>query len=178
MDDRKEILYSDLPALVSDPSQLSAIRVLDKWETVTFETAKASGTMLYAAPNVKPAPVTLNLNLTGWYKVFVAMGVEGSFGTNYANLRFSNDAAYAQVSPDECPPDHAAGVQEFYWRSMDLTGQTLEVSRFNTGIDQMTILAWLRFVPMSDEEVAAYKADMARKDTKRIYATHDMHGQF
>ena len=177
MDDRKEILYSDLPALVSDPSQLSAIRVLDKWETVTFETAKASGTMLYAAPNVKPAPVTLNLNLTGWYKVFVAMGVEGSFGTNYANLRFSNDATYAQVSPDVCPPDHAAGVQEFYWRSVDLTGQTLEVSRFNTGIDQMTILAWLRFVPMSDEEVAAYKADMARKDTKRIYATHDMHGQ-
>lgn len=177
MDNRKEILYSDLPALVSDQSQLSTIRVLDKWETVTYETAKAAGTMLYAAPNVKPAPITLNLNLTGWYKVFVAMGVEGSFGTNYANLRFSNDVTYAQVSPDVCPPDHAAGVQEFYWRSVDLTGQTLEVSRFNTGIDQMTILAWLRFVPMSDEEVAAYKADMARKDTKRIYATHDMHGQ-
>ena len=55
MDNRKEILYSDLPALVSDPSQLSTIRVLDKWATVTYETPKVSGTMLYAAPKVKPA---------------------------------------------------------------------------------------------------------------------------
>ena len=71
MDNRKEVLYSDLPALVSDQSQLSTIRVLDKWATVTYETPKVSGTMLYAAPKVKPAPITLNLNLTGWYKVFV-----------------------------------------------------------------------------------------------------------
>ena len=173
MDNRKEVLYSDLPALVSDQSQLSTIRVLDKWATVTYETPKVSGTMLYAAPKVKPAPLTLNLNLTGWYKVFVAMGPVENLISNYVNLRFSKDPCYAQVSPE-----HGYGsMQEFYWRSVDLTDQTLEVSRFNTGEDFPSGLAWLRFVPMSDEEVVAHKADMARKDTKRIYATHDMHGQ-
>lgn len=173
MDNRTEIVYSDLPALVSDQSQLSTLHVLDKWSTVTYETPKVSGTMLYAPSTAKPAPLTLNLNLTGWYKVFVAMGPVENLNMNYVNLRFSKDPCYAQVSPEK----GWGSMQEFYWRSVDLTDQTLEVSRFNTGMDMPSGLVWLRFVPMNDEEVAAYKADRARKDTKRIYATHDMHGQ-
>ena len=37
-------------------------------------------------------------------------------------------------------------------------------------------MAWVRFVPMDEAEVEAFQRDQARTDTKRIYATNDMHG--
>jgi len=36
----------------------------------------------------------------------------------------------------------------------------------------------IRFVPMTEEEAAALQADEARRDTKRIYATDDMHNRY
>jgi len=170
MDERKEVIFSDIPALVREKEQLSPLRTLCKWETVPYETRNIKGTMLYAVEGVTPQPVTLALGLTGWYKVFVAMYASAP---NLLNLRFSNDPAWAQVGPAHGTARNR--VQEFFWRCVDLTGQEL-FAACPGGRPKTTSLAWLRFVPMTAEEVASYKADKARKDTKRIYATHDMHG--
>jgi len=169
MNERKECIISDIPARVREKEQVSPLRMLDKWEAVPYETRKIKGTMLYAVEGVRPRPVTLELGLTGWYRVFVAMFASRQ---NLLNLRFTNDPAWAQVGPAHGTARNR--VQEFFWRCVDLTGQEL-LADCPAGILKTSSLAWLRFVPMAPEEVAAYKADMARKDTKRIYATHDMH---
>ena len=39
-------------------------------------------------------------------------------------------------------------------------------------------IAWVRFVPMSEREVKDYLFECERSDTKRLYATDDMHGNF
>jgi len=168
MDERKEIIFSDIPALVREKEQVSPLRTIDKWETVPYETRKLKGTMLYVVNSARPKPVTLELGLTGWYKVFVAMcGIT----PNLLNLRFTDDPAWVQVGPEQ---RSGRRIQEFFWRCLDLTGQNLSVD-CPGGKPRTSSLAWLRFVPMTAEEVAAYKTDKARKDTKRIYATHDMH---
>jgi len=170
MDQRKEVIFSDIPALAREKEQITPLRLLGKWEAVPYKTRKVTGTMLYAVEGVRPQPVTLELGLTGWYRVFVAMYASTP---NLLNLRFTNDPACVQVGPSN---DAARNrIQEFFWRCADLTGQALTVV-CPGGKPKTSSLAWLRFVPMTAEEVAAYRADQARKDTKRIYATHDMHG--
>ena len=172
MDNRKEVLYSDLPALAEDPAQFSTVRVLDKWEAVPYKTAKCSGTMLYAAPAVTPDDLTLHLNLTGWYKIYLCLATSKELGRNRFLFRLTKDAASAQVWAEP-----GIGLQEVYWRSTDLTDQDLHISLFSPVRPLPSELVWLRFVPMEEEEVAAFQADQSRTDTKRIYATHDMHGQ-
>lgn len=169
MCERKEVFFSDIPALVQEKERISPLRWRDKWEMLPYETRTVKGTMLYALSMVEPQPLTLKLNLTGWYRVFVATSC---ISFNMINLRFTNDPAPAKVGPEKELKKRA--VQEFFWRCVDLTGQDLYVSK-SGGDERNSSLAWLRFVPMTDEEVAAYKAEQARKDTKRIYATHDMH---
>lgn len=169
MDKRKEVLYSDIPALVRETGKISPLRTLDKWEAVPYRTRDVAGTMLYVVTSARPEPVTLKLGLTGWYKVFVSMYASTA---NLLNLRFTNDPSWAQVGP--ATEKRRNRVQEFFWRCVDLTGQELSVD-CPAGTDKTSSLAWLRFIPMTEKDVAAYKADKARKDTKRIYATHDMH---
>jgi hypothetical protein len=169
MSKREEILFSDIPALVQEKDKTNPLRTLDQWEAVPYETRKIQGTMLHSVACARPEPITLKLGLTGWYKVFVAMYASAP---TLLDLRFTNDPSWAQVGP--ATENRRNRVQEFFWRCVDLTGQALGVN-CPAGTDKTANLAWLRFVPMSDEEVAAYKADRARKDTKRIYATHDMH---
>lgn len=170
MDERKEVIFSDISALVREKDAISPVRVLGKWEAVPYQTRTIQGTMLYSVENVRPQPVTLELGLTGWYKVFVAMYASAP---NLLNLRFTNDPAWAQVGPAHGTVRNR--VQEFFWRCVNLTGQNLSVE-CPGGLPKASSLAWLRLVPMAEEDVAAYKADQARKDTKRIYATHDIHG--
>ena len=44
MDQRKEVIFSDIPALVREKEQLSPLRTLYKWEAVPYETRKIKGT--------------------------------------------------------------------------------------------------------------------------------------
>ena len=170
MDQRKEVIFSDIPALAREKEQISPLRRRDRWEAVPYETWKVRGTMLYAVTGVRPRPLTLELGLAGWYRVFVAMFA----GTpTLLDLRFTGDPGWAQVGPSQDGVRNR--VQEFFWRCVDLTGQDLTVA-CPGGLPKTASLAWLRFVPMTAEEVADYQADKARKDTKRIYATHDVHG--
>ena len=169
MNERKEVIFSDIPSLLREEGKTSPLRTLDKWETVPYETEELKGTMIHSVVSARPEPVTLKLGLTGWYKVFVAMYASAK---TLLDLRFTNDPSWAQVGP--AIETRRNRVQEFFWRCVDLTGQDLGVN-CPGGTDKTANLTWLRFVPMTDEEVAAHKADCARKDTKRIYATHDMH---
>jgi hypothetical protein len=170
---RQEIYLTDLGKLANPQEHAASIRVTDKWEVVPYETSERSGTLLAAVKNVKPDPVTFTLGLTGWYRIYVCLPGYGSFGSYAINLQLTNDKSYAQL----CPSGQAHGkFEEIYWKSADLTGQDITLSKFKTGIDHDAMLAWLRFVPMSDDETAVYQDDQQRRDTKRIYATHDMHG--
>ena len=174
MNQRNEVIYSDIPALMREKGKCSPLRTLDKWEAVSYETREFKGTMIHAMPGVRPEPVTLELGLTGWYRVFVAMyaSIKTLADRTMVDLRFTNDPSWVQVSPGSDPRRNR--VQEFFWRCVDVTGQDLRVN-CPGGTDKHGNLAWVRFVPMTEEDVALYKAEQVRKDTKRIYATHDMH---
>ena len=176
MDTRKEVLLSDIGALCVEQDRLADRRVLDRWETISFETAKVKGRMLIAMNRSRPEPISFDPKLSGWYRIFVAYPIYGSFGTQNTNLKLKSDGAPTNFTPDATNAYAYHSIEEVYWKCADLTGETITVSKYRSGMPSHAALAWLRFVPMSDVEVAAYQMERARTDTKRIYATHDMHG--
>ena len=63
------------------------------------------------------------------------------------------------------------------WRCADMTGEKITLSRSFMNRDANTALAAIRFVPMTDEEIAKWKYEDTRTDTKSFYATDDMHNR-
>ena len=173
MDNRAEVYVNDLARRAAPLANLSQKRLLDKWEIVPYETTEQSGTLLSAMKNVRPDPVVISLNLTGWYRIYACLPSYGTVKDFSVNLQLTRDKAFSQLSPSG--RQHGT-FEEVYWKSADLTGQDITLSKFKTGCEHDAMLAWLRFVPMSEAEVETYTENQQRRDTKRIYATHDMHG--
>lgn len=180
MEQRTEQIFSDLGALCVPAAHISNTRDLTKWNAVPYETNDMTGSMLVSMSKGHPETVTLPLNLTGWYRIYVALGTYSHWmeQPNYVALKLTDDQAvmHLSLSPSQTPTYHS--MEEAFWRCADLTGQSIEISKHPDTPSAISMLGWIRVVPMSEEEVAAHLADQARTDTKRIYATNDMHGMF
>lgn len=169
------IIFSDLGAMCEPAENITTRRVKDKWESIPYETATISGTMLSAFKTMAPKPVTLNPELTGWYKIFVSLMNNKS--SNMAFLRLTDDEAQTSICPSGV--EHRIwwqweNFEETFWKCADMTGQSVEICRRNAACVVGCHIAWIRFVPMTEAEVEQWKYEQERTDTKRLFATHDM----
>jgi len=173
MDNRKEILFSDLGALCEPKLDISPVRERCKWNAVSYRTEKVTGTMLTSMLDGRPNDVSFDPQLVGWYKIFI-----GHYcGSDMFNLKLSSDPAFSYIVPG-MPAGYARhAIEDVYWKAADMTGERMIIGKHRYNQPHNAAVAWFRFVPMTDEEVAELQTDRARKDTKRIYATNDMHGQ-
>lgn len=172
--ERTEIIISN-PAEVCYPHQnVSKEMKRNLWRAVEYETAEISGKMLCAIGVSQPEPVKINPNLTGWYKIFVSLINEKDKSVIF--MRLSNDEAETKISVMGGDRWYACETaEEALWKCADMTNQEIIISkRKNTVPLTDSMLAWIRFVPMSDFEVEEYINERLRTDTKRILATHDM----
>ncbi|MBE5786498.1 MAG: hypothetical protein E7324_03045 [Clostridiales bacterium] len=173
MENRKEVLFKDLAELCEPKENISPVRELGKWNAVPYETRDIKGSMLVSLQEGHPGDVFLAPELTGWYKILV-----GQYRYSHLfSLKLTDDRGFTYIAPDGDAAYASHSISEVYWKAADMTGQTVTIRKHSKCMPQNAAIAWFRFVPMTDEEVAAFKADQARKDTKRLYATHDMHGQ-
>ena len=180
MSERKEVIFSDLGNICTPACNISDFKEIYKWNRIPYETAHVKGTLLVSTGCGRPEPVSFDPGLTGWYRLFVAVATYGAWleGGDYVGVRLSDDEAVMHISVSNPPRYAYHSVEESYWRAADMTGQRVEISKHQAGADNASIIAWVRAVPMSDDEVAAFQAEQERTDTKRIYATNDMHGMF
>lgn len=170
------VLFSDLGACCEPKSHLSNTRENGKWGVVTYETSTVKGSLLVAHRDSKPENLTLNPQLKGWYGIFV--GIPKCFWhtgePQQINLRLSSDPGFRLFST----PKAEHFINEFLWKCADMTGSSVEIAKYNDGLYKVASLGWLRFVPMTETEVAAYLADQDRLDTKNLYCCYDMHDTF
>ena len=177
MDHRKEVLFSDLGNQCLPKENIASTHKVGKWAAVSYETADVKGTLLAALSSSFPQDVRLVPGLTGWYKIFVGIPACWSSGTrSLLNLGLSGEKICTQFSHQAQPYFARQQIQEAFWRCADMTGQDVIIHKYATGKELDALLAWVRFVPMDENEVEAFQKDQARTDTKRIYATNDMHG--
>ena len=177
---RNEYIISDFSSAVMEKERLSSYSCADRWETVPYETAEISGSLLVASEMSEPDSVTVEPALDGWYKIYACM--TEITASNHIDLRLTDDEfpttaipgrlnRYAMWTPSE-------NAEEALWKCADMTGQKVEISKVKNGVPHTANLFWLRFVPMSDcevEEYLAVKNDRSRK-TMFAHMDGDFHG--
>ena len=176
MEQRSEVVLSDFGRLCRPREAVSPFRTATQWELVPYETTDGyKGSMLASLKGGTPPAVTLSPELKGWYAIFVCIGAYANWGAvnTHVNVRLSGDGAPSNFVP-------AAGgqdiLEESFWKCADMTDQDIVISKFGGAPLEDSVLAWLRFVPLTEEQAARYRRETTRKETKVIYATHDMHG--
>lgn len=167
-------IVSDLGAVFEPKTNLSDDRVVNTWAVVPYETNQIKGTLLSAMANSKPEPVTFDPHLKGWYAIFVGLpSVHVNAGPE-THLKLSSDRAYREFRYRGL----WRRIKEFFWKCADMTDEKVILAKMNEGIDKVEGACWFRFVPMTEEEVAAYQADQNRTDTRTMYCHYDMHDAY
>lgn len=151
----------------------------NQWQLVDYETTVGGGTMLMTRNGIVPPPVTIPLNARGWHRLYVclvsstwsnrpgiSLKLTDDIGPSFFCKSMPTDDGWTWKIEEQC--------EEYFWECADLTGQDLTVAKLPDGTKEMVGLMWVRMVPMTDEEVAAYKKESSRKDTKILHAHTDM----
>ena len=91
----------------------------------------------------------------------------------------------ADHQSDEPMPAHGE-VAELFWKHGELNGQQLELgqpaARLKSGDEPASFacgavhVAYIKLVPLTQDEAAVVEADRNRADTKRLFAHNDSHG--
>lgn len=193
----EETIISDLS--VFTPQTDLDIGVRQKtWRLIDYEAESFSGKMLYAGPGMEAPEISLPLHLDGLHRIYIGMH-HPLFCDIHVRIRLTADPAYTLVRP-ETPTDKdrrglpesfsgyftekkfaAYQLTEAFWKVADLTNQVLHISRFNEGVDgqggnvahDYSNLAFIRLVPLSEEEVEAYHRELPTRHTRRLFAMND-----
>ncbi len=162
-----------------------------RWSVWDYEThehrgVRLSGKMLYANAQVEPPPVTLRLGASGWHAVYLGFYYADFPNSHTVRVRLTGDPTFDRVQAETTSPkdgNHAEQnvnyslLAETLWRTADLTGQDLVISRpGRKGLlaqHGYTSLAYVKLVPLSEEDLAQRRKLMPSPRTKRLIAVFD-----
>ena len=164
-----EIFYTNLDEHFEPRENLSPYALADKWRIVPVGSAEYTTNML-ASLGGHPEDISLSPNLEGWYKIYLHIPA----GDGNLDIKLTNDPCFLRI---ETTLRNFYNMEEFLWRCADMTGQSITLTRRLDADKRHSMLAAVRFVPMSEEEVAEYLHEDARTDTKRLYVNDDMHNR-
>jgi len=133
--------------------------------------------------------VTYPLSLRGWYEVWIAT-YRGPYGGGI-DVRLTGDDCFVHMDPqqvayhaDRPKPRVGAIVELNYKPAVNMADQSLVLQQpygayesFHWGFCEAS-LAHVRLVRLSDEQVAAFRADQAREDRRLIAYDDDNFSRF
>lgn len=169
------------------------------WRMVDYETEEGvKGIMLFAAPEDRAPEITLSLHVVGPHKIYVGINyTRSSFGDTLHHtewslygttwIKLSKDEGFSRFTP-EIWWRHAVGrfpsktgketsiwhsIHETYWKTADLTGQSIKVRPpgppYDAGeLASIANISYVKLVPLSNEEVTAYKRLEPTEDTRCV----------
>ena len=171
---KNDVIISDFSSAVLEKERLSPSSSPDRWETVGYRTKDVSGSFIYAAETCLPPPLTVNPGLKGWHRIYVCMSDCGGAFSSDINLRLSGDRFSRSMRAGSMGRyviwSLTEMLEESFWKCADMTGQTVEISKTDSGKPSKANLFWLRFAPMTDEEI---KAHLSRRPNKTMLAHMD-----
>lgn len=172
----QEVLFSDLGRCFGPTEALSPKGRKDSWRVIPYRTGQIAGTMLSSLNEGFPPDVSFDPELTGWYKIFVCLP---TFPELEVQLKLTDDDSFFKLCPLTKEGLTFTQLEESFWRCAKMDGQAVILSKQAVSPlwTRTAILTWLRFVPMTDDEVAVLLHDRNCQDTKRLYLTDDMHNK-
>ena len=71
MELREEQIFTDLTQIAENQELISDKCEMNKWRKISYRTGMYGGQMLVAAESIFPEKVTFQLNLQGWYHIYL-----------------------------------------------------------------------------------------------------------
>ena len=173
-----ELLFTDMSRAFGPAEHFCEQTKKDKWRVLDVGTAEYEGKMLMAGKDATPEDLRFSPKLDGWYKIYLAIPFLFPNVCPEVTIKLSSDDCFSRAvaSPHGLSPVRWMTMHECLWRCADMTGEDIFISRKAGTAETIFALAAIRFVKMTDEEVASYLLDNAQKDTRNIYAFEDFHG--
>ena len=183
----KEVLISDLTRL-EPASAISRQPRPGAWTAVDYEIEDAPGVMLFGLPGSDAPPLTLRLELDGWYQIRLGIfygGGSGSVGERILCAKLSDDAGFSRFASEQVRPAKDGNypekvlawsdVAEAFWKCADLTGQDLIIAHPPRGAmaEKETNLAYVRLTAMDETDVLGWQSEQPGERTKVLIANYD-----
>ena len=158
---------------------LSTELKLDKWELMPYNTIYGGGTMLLCRGNSLPKPVLIRPNLKGWQRIYVCL-VTSAYPSASLTLKLKGDYGSSFFCKNVRPNPrvfrwNAAEIaEEYYWECADMTDEEVTIEKLADESPNVLGVLWLRFEPMTEAEVAAYKVEHTKPGIRGLHAHTDL----
>jgi hypothetical protein len=159
----------------------------DRWQLIEYETTEGvKGFMVSARPDERCGELTLALDAKGLYKIYLGIHMTKSHfrgDSNYGQLevKLSRDAGFRRVGPEhettgklgDDDPDINKAITEAYWKTADLTGQSLTFRQMPYPYNRpeharIGNLSYVRLEPLNEEEKRQWEELQPREETRRL----------
>ena len=153
----------------------------NRWRLLDCETDRSRGVMLVVGQNTAAREIIYPLERKGWHAI--SIGLRSLYGDSQLLVRLKSDSTFS-VLTHHADPATRNRVDDLFWKTADLTGEQIVLRQFWTqtvpenpdSVGNSYSSAWvayIKLVPLSEEEVRALAADRNRKDTRRLFAHND-----
>lgn len=207
-EEAKEVYYSDMSVCLPADALGREFRQ-NTWRLVDYETEYGlKGMMVYADPELGAPPLELPLKVSGLHKIYLGINYtkskyEYQHYSGYGNLdvKLTRDPGFTHVGAEEAEVKPASSardlptsklgkgkyiarsIQEVYWKTADLTDQSLFFrplgEPYRTEWPGISNLSYVRLVPLTPEEEGVWGQLQPHEETRRvcfIYCTGNLSG--
>jgi len=181
-------LVQGVPLFLSDLSHCLPVSALSKtnkknhWSLIPYETDLISGVMIGAGSMAHAPDVTLPLGLAGWHSIYLGYWNphHDYDGDTTIKLKLTGDPCFQPISDRTYAGAAAAPVNwtgthlsECFFRHADLTDRDLVIGQQQKGEFKKAYVAYVKLVPLNQEEVNSIQKDRVRKDTRKLISSND-----
>jgi hypothetical protein len=173
--DGKAVYISDL-SKCEPKAALSERMERGKWRLLTYKTPEVSGTMVKAASFIDAPELTLPLGLSGWHAVYIGYWNPSPDydGEHLIKVKLSGESGFRRIEEKQSTDTQTRTfLRECFVRNADLTGKSVVIGKCNGSGGRKASLAYVKAIPLSDEQVAEIKRDESRRDTKKMQLSLD-----
>ena len=191
--------FSSPPIYVSDLDRCTPADALSTesrrgaWRTLSYETPAFSGTMLMANPETGAPDVTCRLDRRGPHAISIGIHPSDIAQIDWHNstgdvvwlrARLTGDQSFSILEWDPGGHLKRRRLEEIFWKVADLTDQEISFSQYRLragtgdhpelGDHAPARIAYVKLVPLTEEEAALVRADRGDRSHKRLQGHTDV----
>lgn len=182
-DDSRQWSRVDESEFITDLTQVSPKSALTtgrrepgKWKVLPFETVNLKGNALSIYMNTEPPAVEVSLARQGWYAVYIGIcttsGGITKVSSNGVRVKVSGDESFRRMAtelPLVKPRRDVIQEQFLDVYNLEATDRVIIASMHN----QPATVAYIRLVPLTQNEVAGWQSDLNESRFKTSIFTFD-----
>ncbi len=181
VDARGTVIISNM-SRCKPASALSKIPEKKHWTLFSYEAEGVSG-MIVGAGSMADAPdITLPLGVKGWYAIYLGYWNphHDYDGDTLVKLKLTGDPCFRIITERNYLGAEAAPMmwdraelKECFVRDADLTDKELIFGQHKKGHPRKSYIAYIKLVPLDEQQVDSIKKDRANRDTRILIAAND-----